>query len=86
MNHLNKKQEERFDKKFPKVSLSRWDGYPDRKVIKQHLANELSLTRKEVIEEIITWSRGHHTGNIDELYEVNLSDLLRHLTNLCKIL
>jgi hypothetical protein len=40
----------------------------------------MKKVRKEVVEEIIVWSRNHHTGDIDELFEVNLGDLLRFLS------
>ena len=55
MNKLTKKQSERFDEKYPEQNMEKlgFIPYMRRDEIKQHLANELSLTRKEVIEKTV---------------------------------
>ena len=88
MNHLNKKQSERLNKRLLSEKEHREYTmgcfYQDElrenyTKIKQHLANELSLTRKEVIERIIklidsrTIRSSHSKGDFP--FEITKADI-----------
>ena len=52
MPKLNKTQEKRFDEKFGKYFIEGFSDDGNLQPVKQHLAKELSIQKKEILEKL----------------------------------
>ena len=78
MNKLNKAEEERFD--------DLWGvAIPNRKVVKEFLANALSRQRKEIVEEAgktlasYLWHNGCSNGEAEKVREKFVKSMVKQL-------